>query len=105
MSCQGKAEFCTSCPNSLYVYEGQCYQTCGEGLDIVDGERHSCDEKSVLNTIMSLQIDLKCAYTLIVLFVVLALIKVTCKRSMGLLIALVIMVANIETIALIFALI
>ena len=105
MSCQGKADFCTSCPNSLYVYEGLCYQTCGEGLDITNGEIYSCDERSVFNTILSLQIDLKCGYVLIVVFVILTLIKVTCKRSMGLLVALVIMAANTETITVILAVI
>ena len=65
------------------------------------GSAVECNTVSVTEMIQRLYIDLKFTYLMGFIFVILILIKLTCKRKIGLLIGLVTVSATFETLALI----
>lgn len=105
LACEGSAETCTACPDNLYLYDGSCYLACGDGLDSVsfDSIGNVCEQNTLLDVIASLSLDLKCSYALVLTVVLFAIVKLTCKREMSLLVSIVVTSANLETIALLLA--
>ena len=65
------------------------------------GDAVECNTVSVTEMIKRLYIDLKFTYLMGLIFVILILVKLTCKRKIGLLIGLVTVSATFETLALI----
>ena len=59
-----------------------------------------CEESTLLEVLASLQVDLKSSFALLVTFILIAIVKLSCKREMGLLVSFVTISANFEAIAL-----